>query len=146
MSHRPIFLFVFCHIIFCVTSLVWYMLWALACVQLLTFMLRPHISLSMFSLWLCNDNQSLINSSGPGLYSMCTMYWCMCIIMHCRHCGNVATSLPIIASSDLLSGMTCTQMQNSSGQTYPTYAEPWLLLSIYCCSATQCYIGSCCQR
>ena len=34
----------------------------------LILMLRPHISLSLFSLWLCHDSQSAMNSLGPGMY------------------------------------------------------------------------------
>ena len=41
---------------------------------LLTFMLRPDISLSSLPSWLWHDNQSATNSSVPGLYSMHTMY------------------------------------------------------------------------
>ena len=75
-------------------------------------MLRLHISLSSFSSWLCHDNKSAINSPGPGLYSMCTLYWCMHRIMHCMHCDNDATSLPIIDTNGLWSVMmysTCYQ-------------------------------------
>ena len=72
------------------------------------FMLRPHTSLSLFSLWLCYDSQSTMNSSGPGLFSLCTLYWCMHRIMQSRYCDNVATSLPITATNGFLSVMTYT--------------------------------------
>ena len=67
----------------------------------LMFMLRHHISLSLFSSWLCHDSQSALNSPGLCLYSIHTLYWYMCRIMHCRCCDNVATSLCIIATNSL---------------------------------------------
>ena len=36
------------------------------------FMFKPLISLSLFSLWLCHDSQSAMNSSWPGLCSVCS--------------------------------------------------------------------------
>ena len=50
----------------------------------LLFRFMPHMSLSLFSMWLCHDGQAVVSSSVPVLNSMCTMYWCMCRIMHCR--------------------------------------------------------------
>ena len=38
----------------------------------LKFMLKPSISLSLFTLWLCHDNQSAVSTSGPDLYRMHT--------------------------------------------------------------------------
>ena len=63
----------------------------------LTFMLSPCISLSLISSHLSHDIQSTMNSSGPGLYSMYNLYWCMNIIINCRHCDNIATSFSTIA-------------------------------------------------
>ena len=74
----------------------------------LTLMLRPHISLSLFSSWLCHDSQSAMNSLRPGLYSMHTLYQCLCRIMHCGCCDHVATSLPIMDTNGLWYVMTCT--------------------------------------
>ena len=115
---------------FCAASPLWYMPCSCRCISLavtsytsnidvqtgrstdvtitLTLMLRPHISLYLFSLWLHYDSHSAMNNSGPGLYRMCTLYWGMHRITHCRHCDNVATSLPIIATNGLWSVMTCT--------------------------------------
>ena len=55
----------------------------------LMFMLRPLTSSTLFSLQLCHDSQSIMNSSGPGLYSIHTLYWYMCRIMCYSHCYNV---------------------------------------------------------
>ena len=41
---------------------------------MLMFMLRSHISLSLFPSWLCHDSQSAMNNSGHGLSSMHTLY------------------------------------------------------------------------
>ena len=51
----------------------------------LIFMLRPCIYLSLLSSWLFHDSQSGMNSSGPGLYNIHTLYLFMCRIMCCRH-------------------------------------------------------------
>ena len=37
--------------------------------------LMPEISWSLFSVWLCRDNQSAMYRSGLGLYRMYTQYW-----------------------------------------------------------------------
>ena len=63
------------------------------------FMLRPLISLSLFFSWLCHYSQSAINSSGPGLYNLHIVYWCMHRIKHCIPCDNFVTSLPIIGTN-----------------------------------------------
>ena len=68
------------------------------CIALI-FTVGPHISLSLFSLWLCCGSQSAMNSSGPALYGMHTMYWCMHRMMHYMCCDNIATYLPIIATN-----------------------------------------------
>ena len=94
-------------------------------------MLRPHISLSLFSSWLCHDSQSAVNSLGPGLYSMNTLCWYMFRIVCCR---DIATSLPNIATNGLRSTMTCLHMQNSSGGTSPAHAGSQVLLSLCCCT------------
>ena len=114
MYYGPIF-YVFCHIHFFVLPILYDIhlellqvhipgccfLYILYCIVMtvLTFMLRPHISLSLFSSWFWHDNQSAINSSRSDLYSMHTLYWCIFRIMHWRHCDSVATSLPIIITN-----------------------------------------------
>ena len=49
----------------------------------LTFMLIPPISWSLFSLWLLQNSQYTVYKSRPGLYMMCTLYWCILSIIHC---------------------------------------------------------------
>ena len=75
---------------------------------MLMFILMPHIFLFLFSSWLCHDSQSAMNSFGTGLYSMHTLYCCICRIMHFRHYDNITVSLPIIATNGLQTVMTCT--------------------------------------
>ena len=45
---------------------------------MLIFMLRPHISSSLFSSQLCHDSQSAVSSSRPGLYTLHALYWYLC--------------------------------------------------------------------
>ena len=111
----------------------------------LTFMHRPHISLTLFSSWLLHDNQSLINSSGPCLYSMHFLYCCMHRIIHCRYCDSIATSLFIMATNNLWSMMTHTS--HAKWQWW-NFSQPCRILSaslsvlLYHCSMLE---GSCWQ-
>ena len=73
---------------------------------ILTFM--PGISWSQFSMWLCQSSQSAVYSSGPGLYRICTLCWCICSMMCCSCCENVTTSLLIMVTSALWSVLTHT--------------------------------------
>ena len=56
----------------------------------------PVISSSLFLPWLCLDSQSAMNRSGPGLYIILTLYWCIL-------CDNVPTSFLKMATSGLWS-------------------------------------------
>ena len=116
-THANTFVCLVPHHLFCVASPLWYMPLVHVGVHLLllllayyidvhigrstavsimlTFMLRPHISSSLFSSWLWHDNQSAINNSGPGLNSIHTPYWCMHRVIHCRCWDNVATFYPL---------------------------------------------------
>ena len=130
MSDGLIFLHVLCHInFFCSQPYRIYALsscrcasWAIAshifCMDMypdmssvvlivFIFMLKSHISLSLFSSLLLHDDQSATNSREPGLYSMCTMQLCVCRIMHHRHCDSAVTFLPIITTSCFWSVMIC---------------------------------------
>ena len=69
-------------------------------------MLRPNNSLS-FSLHGC-----------VMVTNLHTLHWCMHIIIHCKHCDNVATSSPIIAANGVCSVMTCTSCVKSSDETF----------------------------
>ena len=73
---------------------------------ILTFV--PGISWSLFSMWLWHNSQSAMYSLGLGLYKICMMYWCICSMMQCGHSDNIITSLLILATSCLWSGMTHT--------------------------------------
>ena len=136
-----------------VVSCVWYMPWAFASVHVwllfivylllmytlaglllyfivLTFLLRTCIFSIFFSSLLSHDDPSAVNSLEPGLHS---------IVMHriidCRHCDNVATSLPIIATNGLWHLL---HMQDSKDETSPPCAETWVLLNLYCHTTAQC--------
>ena len=74
----------------------------------LKFMVSLCTSLSLFSSWLCHDSQFSMNSLGPGLWSMHTLYWCMQRFNCYRCCNNIATSLPIIVINVLWSMMQST--------------------------------------
>ena len=51
----------------------------------LTFIIIPAISWSLFFVWLFQDSQSTTYRSGPGLYMMYTLYWCILSTTHCNH-------------------------------------------------------------
>ena len=57
-----------------------------------TFISMPLIGLSFPSVWLCLNSQSAMKISGPGLYMIWTLYWCIFNGMCCMCCDNVATS------------------------------------------------------
>ena len=59
----------------------------------------PGISASLFSSWFSQDSQSAMNKSGPGLYTILTLYWCILRRICCSLCDNVATSFLNIATS-----------------------------------------------
>ena len=61
----------------------------------------PHISSYLFSVWLCLDSQSAMKNSGPGLYIILTLYWCIHRRMHWICCDRVATSFLNIATRSL---------------------------------------------
>ena len=59
------------------------------------------ISSSLFSVWLCWDGQSVMKSSGPGMYIILTQYWCILRRMHWICCDRVTTSFLTIATKGL---------------------------------------------
>ena len=61
------------------------------------------ISSSLFSLWFCPDSQSALKRSGPGLYIILALYWCILRRVHCSLCNNIATPFMNIATHDLWS-------------------------------------------
>ena len=75
----------------------------------LTFILIPAISRSLFPSWLLWDSQSMIYKSGSGLLYMCTVYWCICSIIHCRYWNSMATAL----LSNAINGLWSVMMHTS---------------------------------
>ena len=51
----------------------------------LMFTCIPGLSLSLFSLWFCLESQSAMKRSGPGLYIILPLYWCILRRIHCSH-------------------------------------------------------------
>ena len=72
----------------------------------LTFTFIPVISWPLISVWLFWDSQSAINMFGPGLYTVQTLYWCICSILCCNSGHSVATSLLSIVTNGSWSLMT----------------------------------------
>ena len=90
------------------------------CLMVLIFICMSGISTSLFSLWFCLESQSSINMSGPGLYMIQALYWCILSRIHCSLCDSVAMSLNI-ATSGMWSVMMLTYLTkqwwwNSSSQ------------------------------
>ena len=50
------------------------------------------ISVFFFSFLICLESQSTTNKSGPGLYTILTMYWCILRRIHCSLSDNVVIS------------------------------------------------------
>ena len=59
------------------------------------------ISTSLFSLHVCLEIQSATKRSGPGLYIILTLYWCILKRIHCTLHDSVVTSFLNIATSGL---------------------------------------------
>ena len=74
------------------------------------FNCMPGISASLFSVWFCLESQSVMNRSGPGLYMILTLYWCILSRIHCILWGNVAVSFLKIATSGLWSVIILTSV------------------------------------
>ena len=71
---------------------------------------RPVISLSLFSLWFCLDNQSAMNRPHQGLSMISTLYWCILHKIYWNLCDNVATSFLYMAMSGLWSIIILTSL------------------------------------
>ena len=56
------------------------------------FIFMPGILLPQLSLWFCLCNQSAMKRSGPGLYSILTLYWCILSSVHWSPYNSVAAS------------------------------------------------------
>ena len=54
-----------------------------------TLTLFSWISISSFSSWLFYDGQAVMSESGPGLYMMYILYWCIHGRMHCNCCDSI---------------------------------------------------------
>ena len=81
------------------------MYWHAFC-DVLLYVLNQCLSLYwvfLFSSWFCHDNQSAMNRSGPGLYSILIMWRWIVNTLHWSFCNNVATSSLKIATSYLWS-------------------------------------------
>ena len=103
----------------------------------LTYMLRPHISLSLFSAWLCHNNQFAINSSGPNLYCL---HACIGVCIK-LFIVDVVILFHLLTNYSYQQFMVCDDvlyMQSSSGGISPTHAESKVLPSVYCCIANLC--------
>ena len=66
-----------------------------------TFMSMPCISMYLFSVWLCLESQSVMKSSGFGLYIIPTQNWHTLRRMCCILCDKVATSFLNITTRGL---------------------------------------------
>ena len=108
----------------------------------LNFMLRCHISLFLFFLWLWLDSQYTIYSLGLGLYNMCTLYCYMHRIMYWRHCDGITTSLPINTTNSLWSMMICI---SHAKQKWWNFSNPCRIqsTSLCCWIIALHWIGSC---
>ena len=69
--------------------------------MVLIFNCMPGISASSFSEWFCLESQSVMNRSGPGLYMILNLDWCILSRIHCILCDNVATSFLKITTNGL---------------------------------------------
>ena len=133
MSDGAIFLYVLCHIIFLCSQLCMiYALRSCRCASLavafcisfmdvhtgrsaavlivLTFMLRPPISLCFLH-----------------------GYWCISRIMHFRHYDSVATSLPIIVANGVWSVMTYTSHAKQQWWNFSQHMQNSEYLPVHCC-------------
>ena len=76
----------------------------------LMFICMPLISLYLFSSWFWLDSQSAMNKSGPRLFMILTLYWCILNRIHWSLCDNVARSFLNMAKNDLLSMIILTSL------------------------------------
>ena len=63
----------------------------------------PGISSSPFVSWLCLDSQPMMNSYGPGLYSILMLFWSICSSILWSLCDRLPTSFLNIATNGLWS-------------------------------------------
>ena len=92
--------------------------------------------LVLFSAWLWWDYQSAIYNSGPGLFKMCMLYWCMCSIVHCNHWDNIAMSLLTIATNGLCSVVTYTSLAK---QQWWNFSSSCNMQSVFCSMLLHCH-------
>ena len=108
----------------------------------LAFILRPHVSLSLFCSWLCHDSQSAMNTQD---------------LAHavCKICPDACTEFSVTGIVRMLLHLcplwlktVCDlwwyvlNTKSSSDRASPAHAGAWVLLFLYCCTITQHYIGS----
>ena len=76
------------------------------------------ISLPLFVSWLGLDNQSAMNSCGPGLHSIFMLYWWIYNSILCSLCDRHATSFFKIATSGLWCVIMLTLQVKHSGRIF----------------------------
>ena len=98
------------------------------------FNCMPGISASLFSVWFCLESQSAMNRSGPGLYLILTLYWCILSSLHCILCDNGATSFLKIATSSLWPVIILTSLTKGIVTEFLESVEVYLvpLFQCYC--------------
>ena len=97
----------------------------------LAFSCLPGIYMSLFSFWFCLDSQSAMNISGPGLYMILTLYWCILSRIHCSLCDSVAMCFLNIVTSSLWSLLNSPLSQSSNDGTFLSpYIMPSASLSM----------------
>ena len=99
----------------------------------LTLICMCLISSSLFSLWFCLDSKSAMNKSGPGLYMILTMLWCILNQIHWGFCDNVPTSFLNMVMSGLWSVIILSSLAKQWDWTCQRYTLCPVLLSQCCC-------------
>ena len=102
---------------------------------LMVFMLNsmPHISLSLFTMWFCLDNQSAMYKLGPGFYCTHTLYCCILIIMHYSLCDSVVISILNIVTRTLWYVISFLLWGSNNGGTSQGHLV-FQLPSVLCCN------------
>ena len=107
-------------------------MFAVVCIASI-FMSMPCISASLFSVWLCLDSQSVMKSSGPGLYITLTWNWCILRGMHCILYDRVATSFWILLLGVYDWLLYLPPYQSNNGEIFQHHAiYPMPLFWCYC--------------
>ena len=97
------------------------------------------------SLLVLLDNKSVMKRSGPGLYIILTLCWCILGSICCSLCNNVASSFLNVATVACSLQLYSPPLESSYDSIFPGFVIYLIPLFLNCCISSLCWRDFCLQ-